>query len=161
MRGRKPFPTVTQRLRGNPGKRPLNENEPRHPDLIDESPEELAKDPIALAEWNRVFATLNAGHISIVDRATFLAYCLKYSQWKKLEEMLATEELVVVKRRGGPKHQNPLVPMANNALKLVLKTAAELGITPSSRTRIVVVPRQGDDPRTTDEFARYQRKRLG
>ena len=33
MRGRKPVPTALKKLRGNPGKRPLNDAEPK-PDVV-------------------------------------------------------------------------------------------------------------------------------
>jgi hypothetical protein len=45
MRGRRPKPTPVKVLTGNPGKRPLNKNEPRPDVLIPECPPELG--PVA------------------------------------------------------------------------------------------------------------------
>ena len=55
MRGRKPTPTDIKVLRGNPGHRPLNADEPQLPtvqaDVFDTPPVELTGDAAASAEW--------------------------------------------------------------------------------------------------------------
>lgn len=156
MRGRKPLPTEVKRLRGNPGHYPLNENEPKHADLEHDVPEELT-DPKARKEWERVVSTLSNGHVTIVDRATLIGYCEKYAQWRTLEAEASRHPMLIKSPNGFPV-PNPALGMANTAYKLMLKSAVELGITPSSRSRIVVAPRT--DANATDEFTRYQRKRL-
>jgi hypothetical protein len=58
--GSRPKPTALKVLRGNPGKRPLNEKEPVVEVAgteFDNVPEELASDPVAAAEWARVVDT--------------------------------------------------------------------------------------------------------
>ena len=56
MRGRRPKPTRLKQLTGNPGKRPLNENEPKPEPNIPECPPELG--PLAQREWNRLVGEL-------------------------------------------------------------------------------------------------------
>jgi len=56
MRGRRPKPTRLKMLTGNPGKRPLNPNEPRPEATIPDAPAELSAG--ARAEWDRLAADL-------------------------------------------------------------------------------------------------------
>ena len=55
MRGRKPVPTALKILRGNPGKRAINREEPAPGSLPSEPPEELLDD-VCRGEWARVIA---------------------------------------------------------------------------------------------------------
>lgn len=141
MRGRKPKPSVLRALQGNPGHRPLNVAEPQHPPLSLDPPRELmtgrpAADAAALDEWHRVAHLLvNRGQVTAVDRGVLVAYALKFGQWVALEQEAARNPFVVKTPTGYPM-PNPAHAMANKALSLVLKAAAELGITPSSRSRV-------------------------
>ena len=136
MRGRKPQPTVLKVLRGNPGRRKLNPAEPQHAPLEATVPAELT-DPLAQAEWTRVAAMLiDRGQVTSVDRAVLAGYCLKYAQWQALEREAAGHPFIVRSPSGYP-IPNPALGMANKVFGLMLKAAAELGITPSSRSRVV------------------------
>ena len=136
MRGRKPQPTVLKVLRGNPGRRALNPAEPQHAPLEATVPAELT-DPLAQAEWTRVAAMLiDRGQVTSVDRAVLAGYCLKYAQWQALEREAAGHPFIVRSPSGYP-IPNPALGMANKVFGLMLKAAAELGITPSSRSRVV------------------------
>lgn len=138
--GTKPEPTALKVLRGNPGKRPVNTAEPKHGALDTALPIELT-DAAARAEWSRVASLLgDSGHVTTVDRATLLGYCVKYAQWQALEREAAGRPLIIKTKSGYPL-PNPALLMANKAFALVLKAAAELGITPSSRSRVHAVER--------------------
>jgi phage terminase small subunit len=54
MRGRRPKPTRMKILTGNPGKRRLNENEPKPEPSVPDCPSELG--PVARQEWDRLVA---------------------------------------------------------------------------------------------------------
>ncbi|MBT6386690.1 MAG: phage terminase small subunit P27 family, partial [Alphaproteobacteria bacterium] len=56
MRGRKPKPTHLKAITGNPGKRPLNRDEPRPEIAVPECPPELS--PAAQREWQRLVGEL-------------------------------------------------------------------------------------------------------
>jgi len=136
VKGRKPEPTVLRVLRGNPGRRPINPAEPKHGALARTCPAAVA-DPAARAEWRRVVAILSErGHVTTVDRAVLMGYCVKFGQWVTLEREAAGLPFVVRSPKGYPL-QNPVLGMAHRAFELMLKAAAELGITPSSRARVV------------------------
>ena len=144
VRGRKPQPTVLKMLRGNPGKRALNDAEPIHEPLEDACPDDLTDD-VARAEWNRVAPMLiSRGQVTAVDRGTLMGYCLKFAQWKALEQEARNHPFIVRSPSGYP-IPNPALGMANKVFSLMLKAAAELGITPSARSRVAaasVAPRQ-------------------
>lgn len=137
MRGRKPHPTALKLLRGNPGKRKVNAAEPHHDPLDASVPSDLV-DPSAQAEWKRVAAMLIArGQVTTVDRAVLTGYCVKYAQWLALEHE-ASQHPFIVRSPSGYPIPNPALGMANKAFALMLKAAAELGITPSARSRVAV-----------------------
>ena len=163
MRGRKPHPTELKFLRGNPGRRPLNHREPKHPAIDgDDIPGALLADNDiargALAEWKRIVDTLSRGHVATVDRPTLMAYCLKVGQWQALEAEASAAKFIVHAPSGYPM-PNPLIAMANRALALMLRAAAELGLTPSSRSRVVLAPHEEPKGGAVDDFTAFQRKR--
>lgn len=137
MRGRKPIPTAMKILTGNPGHRPLPANEPQHDPLsCSDCPPELTA--AARTEWDRIAPLLiDRGQVTVVDRAVLAGYCTKYAQWQELEAAAVGEPFVLT-RKSGSLFVNPIHGMANRALALMLKAAAEIGITPSSRTRVSV-----------------------
>jgi P27 family predicted phage terminase small subunit len=152
MRGRKPHPTALKLQRNNPGHKPLNYDEPKHDPLDQACPAELT-DPAAQAEWARLADVLSErGQVTTVDRATLIGYCLKYAQWRALE-IEAAQHAFVVKAPSGYPIPNPALGMANKVFGLMLKAAAELGITPSSRSRVHALKAESEDA-----FTAYQQK---
>jgi P27 family predicted phage terminase small subunit len=140
MRGRKPKPTAARRLEGNPGKRPLNEAEPTPPPLGTDpawlAPVELADHPGALAEWQRLAPMLaQCRQITEADRAALLALCLEWARY-----LVATQKVqslgLVVKSPSGYPMTNPYLSIASRALASCNKLWPELGLTPSSRSRV-------------------------
>ena len=134
----------------------MNLNEPKHPALDAAVPESLTRNALAAEEWTRIIATLSKGHVTTVDRSTLIGYCTQWARWQSLEAEAALHPNIIKAPSGYP-IPNPLIGMANVAYKLMLKSAAELGITPSSRSRIVVAPKADEG---TDEFSQFQRRRL-
>ncbi len=140
MPGPRRQPTVLQVLRGNPGKRAINRDEPQHGPPLVECPPELV-DPVARAEWDRVApALIQCGQVTTVDRAAFLGYCQKYAQWQALEKEAANHPWLVRAPSGYPM-PNPALCLANKTFNLLLKAAAELGMTPAGRSRVTVRPK--------------------
>jgi P27 family predicted phage terminase small subunit len=147
--GRKPKPTALKRLAGNPGCRPLNENEPR-PSGIPTCPEHL--NTVAKAEWERLCGELSSlGLLTIVDRAALAAYCAVYARWADAEQKIEKHG-TVIKTVSGNAIQNPYVGVANRALDLMYKFQSEFGMTPSSRSRLSVSPSSQVPAGSWDEF---------
>src|SRR5258708_39209368 len=85
MRGRRPKPTRLKVLTGNPGKRPLNDGEPRPEVAIPDCPGELGE--TARPEWNRLVGELAAlKMLTNFDRAALAAYCGPNALWAQATE---------------------------------------------------------------------------
>lgn len=121
-------------LAGNPGKRGLNRAEAKPRRLLPRAPEHL--DDEARAEWKRVSRDLyDAGLLTGVDRGALAAYCQAYSRWADAERR-ARGLGAVIQTMQGNLVQNPWISIANRAMELMLKAAAEFGMTPSARSRV-------------------------
>ena len=145
-RGPAPEPTALKRLKGNPGKRPLNDSEPRPAATLPRCPSHLQGE--ARAEWKRVAKTLHqSGLLTQVDRAALAIYCQAWARWIKAEAQVARHG-EVVKSAAGNVMQNPYLSIANRAMKQVQSMARELGMTPSARSQIKVQPL--DEPSLAD-----------
>lgn len=136
MRGRKPRPTALKRADGNPGKRPLNPNEPKPPASRPTCPSHLS--PAAKTEWKRIAGVLHGmGVLTTVDRAALAAYCQAYGRWVKAEKKLA-ETPPLIRTPSGYVQQSPWLSVVNKQMELMSRYMAELGLTPASRSRIAV-----------------------
>lgn len=141
--GRKPKPTELKRLEGNPGQRPLNENEPKPRPIRPECPEWLSD--VAKAKWNEVVPRLErTGVLTEVDGDVLAQYCSAFSNWRRYE-LLAKDEKPVMETASGYLQQSPMVAAVMKASMLVCRLGELLGLNPSSRSRIVVPPGDGDD----------------
>ena len=136
MRGRKPKPTEQKRLAGNPGCRPLNENEPPSLDGVPEPPEIIQGE--ARAEWYRVCADLKAmGILSQADRPALAAYCNCWAQFVDLADKY-DKTGALHKAMNGKVTRNPLFGMLRETREELRKLATEFGLTPSSKSRLQV-----------------------
>ena len=134
-RGRKPKPTALKILEGNPGKRPLNENEPVPPKGIVKCPSWL--EPEAKKEWKRLAPSLEAmGVLTQVDLTAFAGYCQAYARWREAEEFL-TQHGSIFKTPSGYVQQVPQVSIAQQNLKIMQSFCSEFGLTPATRARII------------------------
>jgi len=154
MRGRKPLPTAVTRLRGNPGKRPYNKNEPVLAPMdaaFDTPPEELSADLVASAEWQRLAPILRKSKVVTQgDRGALLSLCQQWSRYLEANRSVSTAGMVVRSPSGYPM-PNPYIAIANRALSMCVKLWAELGLTPSSRSRVQTT---SEDP-NADAFAEF------
>ncbi|RXM74060.1 phage terminase small subunit P27 family [Clostridium tetani] len=145
-RGRKPKPTALKVLEGNPGKRPLNIDEPKPKKKAPKCPSWL--EPEAKKEWKRMSKTLEQiGVLTQVDGAAFAGYCQAYARWREVEEFL-TKHGTIFKTPSGYIQQVPQVSIAQTYLKIMKDFCSEFGLTPSARTRIKADIETGktDDP---------------
>ena len=134
-RGRKPTPTAIKELEGNPGRRPLNRNEPVPVYRAPPCPKTLG--PEAKREWRRLAKTLESMHVlTELDMAVFATYCDAYEQWKKATEFINTHGSVI-RTPSGYLQQIPQVSIAQTYAKLMNRCAEQMGLTPSARSRII------------------------
>jgi P27 family predicted phage terminase small subunit len=136
IRGRKPKPTRLKQLAGNPGKRPLNDHEPR-PRVVQLScPPELSD--AGKREWRRLVKELAALKLlTNLDRAALAAYCEAYALWT--EAIAAIHKYgTMVKSPSGFPMQSPYIAIANRQAEIMMRIASEFGFTPASRSRIAI-----------------------
>jgi len=143
-RGRKPKPSALQKLQGNPGRRALNDQEPQIEPSPIEPPDFLNEE--ARAEWARVCPLLfQARMITDLDRAIFASYCEAWATYVRACKDVAKFGTVLVSAKTKQAYQGPWVNVRSMADKQMRACAVELGLTPSSRTRIQVARETGQD----------------
>lgn len=134
--GTKPQPSHMKLVRGNPGKRPINENEPQ-PDMDLPTPPEGLSDH-ALKQWDIVAPQLHKmGVLSKIDATALEMYCVAYGNWREAQEKIRRYG-PLVKAKSGFLQQSPYMQIANKSFEQMRSMLAEFGMTPSSRTRISV-----------------------
>lgn len=86
-------------------------------------------------------------------------YCQAYGRWRKAEEAIQAAAKVDVKNGGlmimttnGNWVQNPMVGIANTAMRDAMKYAAEYGLTPSSRVRLGIAADKKEDEDPTAKY---------
>lgn len=143
MTGRKPIPTALKVVRGNPGGRPLPENEPT-PVGDAEMPEWLS--PAAAKHWPIVAKQLkDAGVLTSMDGSALALYCEAFSRYLHATQQISKFGPVVKAPSGFPV-QSPFLAIANKAHEQMTKLLVEFGMTPSSRTKVTKAPSgEGDE----------------
>jgi P27 family predicted phage terminase small subunit len=148
-RGRKPKPTALRILQGKAGHRPINEQEPKPEIKLPPCPEHLST--AAKAEWEFIAAELAPlGVLAKVDKAVLAGYCSEFAAWAECELFLQENGSVLTLRddKGNVKwvQEAPQARLALKHLEKVRQFAAELGLSPSSRTRIHARPSENQNP---------------
>lgn len=130
-RGPPKTPSVLALVRGNPGKRPINRQEPKLPageDADWQAPAHLTEE--AKKEWQRQVPDLRAaGVLTLADRTMFAEYCSAYSDLREYEALAAQVGHEASIRLG----------YAGQVLKLrqqVRQLAADAGLNPSARSGV-------------------------
>ncbi|MGD9935306.1 MAG: phage terminase small subunit P27 family [Dehalococcoidia bacterium] len=141
-RGRKPTPTALKLVRGNPGRRPLNQDEPTPRVRVPAAPRHLSDE--AKREWHRVGRQLaDAGLVTALDRAALAAYCQAWGRWVEAEELLKRHGMLVKSPNGYPM-MSPYLNVANRAMEQMRLLLTEFGMSPSSRSRVSVVKAEAE-----------------
>lgn len=157
QRGRKPKPTEIKMLEGNPGKRPLNLNQPQPVKKAPDCPEWL--DAEAKNEWNRLSSQLEGlGLLTEADMGAFAGYCQAYARWKEAEEFI-TQHGPIVKTPSGYWQQVPQVSIAQTYLKIMCRFCEQFGLSPSSRSRLLIDNAETED--AMEELLAFPSKRIG
>jgi P27 family predicted phage terminase small subunit len=137
------MPTALKIVRGNPGKRPLPEDEPT-PTLNAEMPAYLS--PAAAQHWPIIAQQLSeAKLLASIDAAALALYCEAFARWRHASDQVAKFGPVVKAPSGYPV-QSPYLSIANKAHEQMVKLLVEFGMTPSSRSRVSKVQNDDDDP---------------
>lgn len=136
LRGAPPKPTVLKLLEGNRGRRPLNKREPQPEEFKSTPPQHL--DEAARTEWKRLSSILK--RMKVLTEADYIALgllCQAYSTGVQAQTEL-TKTGLLYRSKSGYIQQNPLVSIVQSSMDTVTKLLREFGLTPSSRTRVVM-----------------------
>ena len=134
-RGRKPTPTAIKELEGNPGKRPLNKNEPKPTKKAPPCPKWL--EPEAKKEWRRLAKKMEQlGVLTEVDMAAFAGYCQAYARWKEAEEFI-TQHGSILRTKSGYVQPVPQVSIAQTYLKIMNRFAEQFGLSAYDARQLV------------------------
>ena len=132
--GRKPQPTALKVLKGNPGRRPLNEDEPKPEVLLPRPPSHLS--PVARREWKRTGTLLvEMGLMTNLDVAALAGYCVAYSHWVDAEQQMRKHGLLMKSTRGEPT-RSPYWFISAHSMAAMRSFLLEFGMSPSSRSNV-------------------------
>ena len=143
MIGRPPTPTAIKLLHGNPGKRPLNKDEPSFSLTIPECPDHI--DGVAREQWLKLAPLLvSAGVLTEADHTVFEQLCESWALWMDANQKLKDTGPVLFNKKTQIFQQNPMVSITDRYFKAYLTLAAHFGLTPGSRSRLHVDPKSKD-----------------
>jgi P27 family predicted phage terminase small subunit len=150
MRGRKPIPSTLRLLQGNRSHRPLPPDEPKPPAIIPKCPTWLDKE--AKKEWRRMVKELEPlGMLTLIDRSVLARYCDNFSKWMAAEKALQKMPMVKFNQKGFAEI-NPYFKVANKAKEMMMKDMIEMGMTPSSRSRVKAEPKPKEKGNAKERF---------
>ena len=147
--GRRPKPTALKVLQGNPGKRKLNEQEPKPPQGDVKPPEGLSK--VALIVWERLAPiALAMGTLTTADTSAFGTLCeleatRRLASAEKDRDGFSPFLLTTMVDSAGNEHQNikphPAIQLERNTAMALRPYYEKFGLEPVGRSRIAV-PKQ-------------------
>ncbi len=132
----RPKPTHLKIVTGNPGGRALNKNEPIPSGALHDAPGWLTAGQ--LDGWAYAIEHAPHGLLKRLDRAILTIWVIAEDTHRQAAEKLAQHGLLVKTPISGLPIQSPYLPIVNKQAQIMLKAAAEMGFTPSSRSRISV-----------------------
>jgi P27 family predicted phage terminase small subunit len=153
MRGRKPKPSYLRVLDGNAGKRAPNADEPQPVgELAEHAP------PAWLSEsqkegWRYAMRHAPPGLLKRLDQSILTVWVCAEAVHREASEWVSNKGSMVMGKNGLP-YQNPYLAIMNKQAAVMMKAAAELGFTPSSRSRVKVDP---EKPPAGDTFANLKK----
>lgn len=156
MPGPRPTPSNLVRLRGNPGKRAPNDDEPQPEAKLPPCPKTLQGE--ARREWFRMGKQLlGLGLVTEIDKAALSLYCTAWGRYADAEAQLQQYGTVIIAPSGFPV-QSPYLAIANKALEQCRRLLIEFGMSPSSRSR-VRASKAGPDVDPADVFLNSKPRR--
>jgi len=149
MAGRKPNPTYLNVVKGNPGKRPRNKNEPKPTAAgSPKPPAHLSK--VAKEAWTECAKMLLACNIFMdIDQLAFEQCCEAYAELIYLREDISDNgnvQVVITQTGSRVEKARPQVAMYSDADRRFRAWCSEFGLTPSARTRLSVKKPEASDP---------------
>ena len=138
--GRKPKPSWLKVVTGNPGHRPINEDEPLPEGDIVEPPTWF--DDAQKAEWSEAIRAAPPGLLKQLDKSMLIVWvCAKVMHAHAAQQVSKYGALIKTPVTGVPM-QSPYVSVMNRQAALMMRAAAEMGFSPSSRSRVSIAQKR-------------------
>ena len=132
--GPPPTPTAAKKLAGNPGRRPLNENEPVPESGAPERPK--LRDEVAEKAWEVLCRELDKMRILATSDQIALTLCAEtWSLWREMLAALNDEGAVSIGAKGGA-YINPVANLESMYAKRLESYATAMGLTATARARV-------------------------
>lgn len=157
------IPTNLKMVRGNPGKRPLNMEEPKPDPGIPEMPDFLEAFPTAIKWWKEESEILfRMGVLTEADKATLAMRCYLAAEIEQLSKDIKDEGHIIKINSFNKKGQlvesakaNPKCSQLKAALTEHRQIGELFGLNPSSRTKLKAQPHKGQSK--VDKFKRKKK----
>lgn len=145
MRGRKPKPSFLRALDGGASHSHVpNPDEPKPDGDITDPPPELSATQQKI--WRYAIANAPPGMLKLIDASVFKVWVVAEDTLERARAEVSRLGLLV-KNKDGHTIPNPYLSIQNKQAAIVMKSAAELGFSPTARPRVKVSnPRKGQDP---------------
>lgn len=134
--GRPPIPTAISIARGNPGKRPINFDEPQPPPADCTPPDTLGD--VGVEKWLELTDLLTKmGVFTLADRSAIERYCLLHEQWMIVVKHVRENGMTQITQTG----YSQLTAEGSLFKSLpgdLLKLEQQFGMTPAARSSLKV-----------------------
>jgi P27 family predicted phage terminase small subunit len=153
--GPKPKPTLLHIVRGSKAAKARNRPEPIAPGrLAADAPDWLTESQ--KEGWRYAIENAPLSLLRRIDRSLLVAWVVAEDVHRHAAQKVAQFGLLTKAPNTGMPIQSPYLPIVNRQALIMIRTAAELGFTPSARSRIALGETQPnpDDNDPADEFFR-------
>jgi len=140
MTGRPPVPTHLKIIRGNPGKRKINNREPRPVGDLKEAPAYF--DDELRDVWTYAIENAPQGLLKKVDSSVLETWCCAHILHRRASQQVRQFGVLVKSPKQEVPIQSPYLPIMNKQALIMLRCVDHLGFSPASRSRIAM----GDAP---------------
>jgi len=145
MRGRKPKPDFLKLISGTDKPSRMNPDAPQPEGDLSTAPEWF--DAEQRATWDKAIADAPPGLLKNLDASVFIMWAVAATLHRQASIKVASTGMMVRAPRNGYPMQNPYLTVVNKQAQIMLRACAEMGFTPSSRSRVKVTKgAKGADP---------------
>jgi P27 family predicted phage terminase small subunit len=135
--GPRPKPTHLKIIAGNPGRRPLPQDEPEPDGDLFEAPEHLSSRQKQI--WAKCIHDAPAGLLKKLDTNVLERFVAAKAIWEDANTRVAEMGTIVNNPAAkGQFMRNPFLNVMSDAAKLMRQASDELGFSPAARTRVKV-----------------------
>lgn len=126
-------------LDGNAGKREGNPNEPQPVGVLAEHEPPAWLSVQQKDGWRYAMRHAPPGMLKRLDQSILTVWVVSEERHADAAQKVSTLGSLLKSKSGTP-YQNPYLAIMNKQAQIMMKAAAELGFTPSSRSRVKVEP---------------------